>query len=200
MATPTAIQTGLDVAANNAAPTPAPIATPIPVFVPDGLPAMKVTVSPSCSPRCRAYGEGQAVSPTRSVPRLTPCGLLCGLHTMSIWNRSRGSMRVRSSWRGPSNDQTQAASSKLCMNQGRTCPGSRPGPEPRSRQGRLPSTSGGGSTDGPTGLPTSSPSSKWIDSWEHAVSSALDTTARHRWATGFAVRVRDEVSPRWQLS
>lgn len=40
MATPTAIHTGLEVAANNAAPTPAPIAIPAPVLRLDGLLAM----------------------------------------------------------------------------------------------------------------------------------------------------------------
>jgi hypothetical protein len=37
MAAPTAIHTGLEVAANIAAPTPVPRATPMPVFIPEGL-------------------------------------------------------------------------------------------------------------------------------------------------------------------
>jgi hypothetical protein len=45
MATPTAIHTGLDVAAERAAPTPAPIATPTPALAPEVLLVTNTTVS-----------------------------------------------------------------------------------------------------------------------------------------------------------
>ena len=70
MATPTAIQTGLHVAANKTAPIPTPVLTP------DGLPCMEVTVEPNglmtgvnsdhVTHRCR-FGHGFGPVPTYSA-------------------------------------------------------------------------------------------------------------------------------------
>jgi hypothetical protein len=57
MATPTAIQTGLEVATDRAAPTPAPMATPTPALAFVGLFATGTSVSPRSMDSVRYLAE-----------------------------------------------------------------------------------------------------------------------------------------------